>query len=224
MNPPAHQGLKDGGMTCDKDDAMEHVLCIRQEDLPAEWVVETARLAMPAPAFFDRLRQARAAWIPRSEAEIDPSYKQLIPYMVMRADKGKWIGCYRRNGTEARLHDFWSCGVGGHVNPADADGSNDRLQDILDRGLLRELEEEIPRRPSDCLPVFYGVINEERTDVGRVHLGLVYAVDVPDPALLGPGKELSGFTWVPAETVRSLNLELWSVLALDLIENGSAGK
>ncbi len=202
---------------------MEHVLCIPREDLPAEWVLETVGSAMPEKLFFDRLRQARAVWIPRSEAEIDPSYKQLIPYMVLRA-AGKWIGCYRRNGTEARLHDFWSCGVGGHVNPADADGSNARLEDILDRGLLRELEEEIPRRPSDCLPVFYGVINEEKTNVGRVHLGLVYVVDAPDPALLDAGEELSDFTWVSAETVRGLNLELWSVLALDLIESGTADK
>lgn len=217
-----HEDLNDGA-ACDKDDEMEHVLCIPREDLPAEWLLETVGSAMPEKLFFDRLRQARAVWIPRPEAEINPSCKQLIPYMVLRA-AGKWIGCYRRNGTEARLHDLWSCGVGGHVNLADANGSNGCLQDILDRGLLRELDEEVPRRPLNCLPAFHGVINEEKTDVGRVHFGLVYAVDVPDPALLDAGDELSGFAWVPAGTIRSLNLELWSVLALDLIESGTAGK
>lgn len=172
---------------------------------------------MTESVFFSQLKHAHTAWVPRSEAEIVPSYKQLIPYMVPRAGQGRWIGCYRRKGSESRLHDLWSCGIGGHVNPVDAKGCRGDLKEILDSGLSRELDEELPRRPVGCRPVFRGVINEEQTEVGTVHFGLVYTLDISEPAPLVPGEELSGLTWVPIERVRSLNLELWSTLALDLI-------
>ncbi|MFH0727045.1 MAG: phosphoesterase [Pseudomonadota bacterium] len=197
---------------------MARVLCISREDFPEEWIAEMVADAVPESVIYDRFAQARTTWMPRFEAEITPLYKQLIPYTVIRADAGNWIGCYRRNGSETRLHDLWSCGVGGHVNPIDAEATRGHLKEIVDRGLDRELTEEIPRRPAGgCRPVFRGIINEEKTRVGTVHFGLVYTVAVTDPELLTAGKELNGFTWISAQTVRQLNLELWSLLSLDLI-------
>lgn len=161
--------------------------------------------------------------MPRADAEVTPLHKQLIPYMVIRTDDGGRIGCYRRSGSETRLHDLWSCGVGGHINPVDGAATDGNLKEIVDKGLIRELSEEIPRRPPDCRPVFRGIVNEEKTRVGAVHFGLVYTVDVTAPELLTAGKELEGFTWVPTQSVRHLNLELWSLLSLDLIEMSRFG-
>ena len=57
-------------------------------------------------------------FLPRSAAERDPDFKQLIPYAALRhRDK---VFAYRRGGgAETRLHGRWSIGIGGHVNPAD---------------------------------------------------------------------------------------------------------
>ena len=160
-----------------------------------------------------------AVSMPRSAAENDPSYKQLIPYIILRTERENQIGCYRRKGSEKRLHDLWSCGIGGHVNPIDTSEMSDTLEDILHQGLMRELNEEITSLPLDKMPVFRGIINEDDTEVGAVHLGLVYTLDVKDPHLIIPGEELDAFTWLTRKDMRSLTLELWAVLALRLLEN-----
>jgi predicted NUDIX family phosphoesterase len=203
---------------------MENVLCLSRNDFPAEWLSETAVVSMSEAYFFDQLEKASAIWMPRTEAEVSPSFKQLIPYMVVRTDGGRTIGCYRRNGTEARLHDLWSCGVGGHINPVDMDVPHDSLKHLINHGMIRELSEEIPILPPACSPVFSGIINEEKTPVGTVHFGLVYTVDIENPALLTAGHELDHFQWVSIEALRRLNLELWSLLAMDLLEKKFHGK
>jgi len=186
-------------------------------DLPEKWVSQIAIEALTESVFFDRMRHVRAIWIPRSEAERTPSYKQIIPYVILRTKIGNLTACYRRKGSESRLHDLWSCGIGGHVNPVDEGNSQGNLKEILDRGLLRELDEELPSRPFHCRPLFQGIINEEKTEVGTVHFGLVYTIELTDPSQLIPGDELIDFTWKPIEAIRSLKFELWSMLALKLI-------
>src|SRR5262245_47896142 len=79
---------------------------------------------------------------PRYEVETDPSFKQLIPYIVLKC--GELVFQYRRgsSGTEKRLEALRSIGIGGHISEADAAGGDDPYQ----TGMLRELtEEEIGR-------------------------------------------------------------------------------
>ena len=70
-------------------------------------------------------------------------------------------------GGDARLHDRWSIGVGGHLNPGDGD---------LAGGLRREWREELD---ADFEPEFelVGLLNDDTTDVGGVHVGAVYVAD-----------------------------------------------
>src|SRR5579863_2870034 len=75
----------------------------------------------------------------RSEAETDPSFKQLIPYVVLRC--GKLLFHYTRGqgGTEARLRALRSIGVGGHISAEDVSLSGDAYRE----GMLREIAEEV---------------------------------------------------------------------------------
>lgn len=104
----------------------ETVLCIRRADLPPPWVADTAGVKMTAEALVTALAGIPVHWVPRPVAETDPVYKQLIPYVLLQTADGLHTGCYRRRGSEKRLHDFWSVGIGGHVNRRDCgngDGS-----------------------------------------------------------------------------------------------------
>src|SRR4051794_11979522 len=76
---------------------------------------------------------------PRYEVETDPSFKQLIPYIVLKY--GDAVFHYRRgsSGTEKRLQSLRSIGIGGHISEADAAGGSD----LYATGMMRELTEEV---------------------------------------------------------------------------------
>ena len=105
---------------------------------------------------------------PRSEVEDDPGFKQIIPYVVFRCADA--VFCYTRGKSqgEARLHRLRSLGVGGHVSEEDAQGG--KSLDAYESAMRRELDEEVevtsPGRLSRV-----GLINDDSTPVGRVHLG-----------------------------------------------------
>ncbi|MDR2516954.1 MAG: hypothetical protein LBC88_06180 [Spirochaetaceae bacterium] len=108
-------------------------------------------------------------FLPRDSVENDPSYKQIIPYVFARQG-GFWF-VLRRLATqsEKRLHGRLSLGIGGHINPVDRTGGEDPVR----AGLRRELAEEVSLDAAGE-PVFRGVINDESSPVGQVHLGLVF--------------------------------------------------
>ncbi|MEN1679495.1 MAG: phosphoesterase, partial [Planctomycetota bacterium] len=120
---------------------------------------------------------------PRGQMEEDPSFKQLIPYCMFRYTDEQGVVHlfnYRRGGGsgEARLRAKRSVGVGGHISTLDGDVSrDDPPNEVYRRGLQRELAEEVavesPSRES-CV----GLINDEATPVGRVHLGVVHVFDL----------------------------------------------
>ena len=95
-------------------------------------------------------------YVRRGDAEEDPSHKQVIPYLVLR-DGERWFLMRRtRAGGDARLHDRWSIGVGGHLNPGDVDVAG---------GLRREWSEELE---ADFEPdVRAGRAAQRRHDAGR---------------------------------------------------------
>lgn len=121
--------------------------------------------------------EASVVWMPRDAAELDPSYKQLIPYVVVRRGDD-WFATERlRGGTESRLHGRISLGVGGHVEvPEPGRGA-------IECGLLREWTEEVDCSTEPAF-AFEGFVNDDSIEVGRVHVGLVYSVTLGDAAEL----------------------------------------
>ena len=152
----------------------ERVLCLPAAHLEAVGGFEGFRPADDA----DRsalLDPAAFTCRPRSQVETDPSFKQLIPYVVLR--HGGDLFHYRRgaSGTEARLRALRSIGIGGHISEADAAGGADPYR----AGMLREVAEEVTidarftERP-------LGFINDDRTFVGSVHLGVVHLFELAE--------------------------------------------
>lgn len=126
-----------------------------------------------------------ASYRPRGDMERDPAFKQLIPYVLFRhrdARGGDWLFQYTRGGGmgEARLHAKRSVGVGGHISIDDAGATESAGHDAYREGMRRELAEEValdvPYR-EQCV----GLINDDETPVGQVHLGVVHIFDVERP-------------------------------------------
>ena len=115
---------------------------------------------------------------PRSEVEDDPGYKQIIPYVVFRSDNA--VFCYTRGKSqgEARLHRLRSLGVGGHVSEEDAQGR--KSLDAYEAAMRRELAEEVTIASSGRIGRV-GLINDDSTPVGRVHLGVVHLFELKQP-------------------------------------------
>lgn len=150
-------------------------------------------------------------------AEDDSTHKQIIPYVVVCAPEEGLVGCYRRKGSEERLHGFESVGIGGHVGEEDRREGENGIREAVLGGLSRELSEEFRVAPQGASPAFLGVINEELSAVGKVHLGLVFRMEAHEPDRVIAGPELLGFQWIGVDEAASRNLELWSRLALELL-------
>jgi len=195
----------------------EQVLCIDREALPASWVTQRTVLPMDFSIFTATCTKAGFAFVRRALAEEDRQKKQIIPYILLQTADAGMTAAYNRQGSEKRLHDLWSVGIGGHINPGDKTMTADRFEDILKNGMQRELDEELIRRvPGDPVE-FIGIISEDITPVGSVHMGAVFLIRTQTPKAYLPGDELHSFTWHATQRLSQLNLELWSELALELV-------
>ena len=196
----------------------ERVLCMARSALPESWLRDAVAIKMSTEEFHDFLGDVPVNWVMRPAVEKNPFYKQLIPYVILQTFDGLYTACYRRNGSESRLHSLWSVGIGGHINEDDCPTGDMSLAAIIAHGMERELGEEFQSLPPKRPPVFHGVINEEKTAVGNVHIGLVYRIHVSDMADFVPGDELEAFAWINSDEVLTRRIEIWSRLALNLLD------
>ncbi len=160
---------------------------------------------------------ANISFRPRPQMEQDPSFKQLIPYVIFRhCDGGRdSVFQYTRGSGqgEGRLHRKRSVGIGGHISAADvgSDGSGNPYEE----GMRRELEEEVSI-DTPCTSRCVGLINDDETEVGRVHLGVVHLVDVQQPAVHPRESEIieCGFRPVPEILADMEGFETWSQICM----------
>ncbi|UCE18331.1 MAG: phosphoesterase [Gemmatimonadota bacterium] len=121
-----------------------------------------------------------ARFVPRPPAEEDPSLKQIIPYVMIRHRDHIFRYKRTRRGEEERLHTKYSVGVGGHINPFDKFDLFAATKSVIEMGMEREVAEEviigIPYT-AQCV----GLLNDDSNDVGKVHFGIVYQLDVAEP-------------------------------------------
>ncbi len=152
----------------------------------------------------------------RSEAENDRRYKQLIPYvLVLHGDR---VLRYRRGkgGQETRLHGLFSVGIGGHISDEDHGlfsagiGYHD--------GMRRELMEEVA--VGDAKEVAVALINDDSTDVGYVHFGVVHIMYVPDESVAGRRSGIVAPEFVPlVEAKKDTSVyESWSRFCLENVD------
>ena len=160
----------------------------------------------------------------RDKAETNENLKQIIPYVTVTRFDGK-ILAYKRSkkAGEGRLHNKWSIGFGGHVNPIDLQGvAKDEFSFFaaINRELTEELEWGDKLAENGLVLTLDKVIYDDSNEVGRVHLGLAFSVILQgyygdeDPKI--GDDEIAELKWVTVEEALELeNLENWSKLALN---------
>ena len=151
----------------------------------------------------------------RAEAEDDPSFKQLIPYCVFR--HGERILHYTRgkSGGESRLHAKISVGVGGHINPIDAD-SGRTGPEVYHAAVARELDEEL-ELPGGQSQRIIGLLNDDSNPVGKVHLGIVHLIDLESDAVSSREDALANLAFSPLADLNGEHferLETWSAFCV----------
>ncbi|MBF6604197.1 MAG: hypothetical protein IVW53_01255 [Chloroflexi bacterium] len=194
-------------------DPSEHVLVVpRAVAVPIPW--HGLRTDPGGIADLVGAMKSEGRFVLRSAAEADPTAKQIIPYLVLR-DGPHWFLMRRtRRGGDERLHDRWSIGIGGHLNPGDTD---------LDGGLLREWSEELE---AAFVPPFrpVGLINDDASPVGAVHLGVVYMAEADGrPVGIRESDKLEG-GFATGEQVAAVRdrLETWSRIIFDAVTRSVA--
>src|SRR5688500_17816449 len=141
---------------------------------------------------------ANILYLNRSEAELDKRYKQLIPYVLVLCNDR--ILRYRRGkgGQEARLHGLYSVGIGGHISEEDHGLFSTALG--YHDGMRRELMEEIAI--DEAREAAVAVINDDSTEVGYVHFGVVHVMHVAHETIVGRRSGIVSPEFIPiAEAV-----------------------
>ncbi len=172
-----------------------------------------ADVARYLPSILDRKHQSFMA---RSVCETDPRYKQLIPYIILEctnADGTKVFQYTRGKGQgESRLHAKRSIGIGGHISIEDTQGD-----DWYQTGMQRELEEEMEVDCGCRNDRIVGLIYDDSTEVGMVHLGVVHILQLHSCHAKAREDELvdAGFQTIEEIKARRDLFETWSQLCLE---------
>lgn len=221
---------------------MSEVLVVDRHRLfGGDWPQGFTPIAPADAGAFLQQALADARFEDRAIAEQTPAWKQWIPYCVLRCAPGPFAAAatpergvfavQRTKGQgEARLHGAWSLGLGGHIEPVDGlpAAAADNGQSFFAAALWRELTEELDlgSAEKDLQPRLVGLINDDSTEVGQVHAGLAYVLDIPlavSAAQRAVGiREISkmrgGFTHLvelPNLWQNPTQLETWSRLLVD---------
>ena len=157
-------------------------------------------------------------FISRPEAEIDPSYKQIIPYALISFENTVLYYVRGKKAGEQRLVAKGSIGIGGHMN--ETDESLFAMDEQAYRtGVEREVNEEITiATPFEDRIV--ALLNDDSTEVGRVHLGIVHVFKLKEPKVQKREAMITGLTFLTKEELmgRRESLETWSQICVDSLD------
>ncbi len=170
------------------------------------------------------LNPSHTSYRPRHEVEQDPSFKQLIPYVIFRyrdEQGGVHLFQYTRGKGqgEGRLHSKRSVGIGGHISPRTSAATRHPRPR---RPIRKACAANWPRKWPSTLPIpehCVGLINDDETEVGRVHLGVVHIFDVDSPDVRPLEADIFDAGFRPLEEILAdtSGFETWSVICLDAL-------
>ena len=167
----------------------------------------------PEVAAVEKAVLANCRLLERNLAETDYQFKQVIPYVVVRHQDRCLLIWRTSKQTEARLHNLYSLGVGGHINNTDIPTANSNL--IL-TGMRREFTEEIAVEGEESCDLV-GIINDDSTDVSRVHMGFVFVLRTATPryTIMEPGKYTAAWKTSAELGVHFGQMESWAQIVYD---------
>ena len=156
-------------------------------------------------------------FIPRGEAEADPSYKQLIPYVIMSCGDRYLTYIRGKRAGEKRLLGNRSIGIGGHINPVDNPLFG--MKEMYETAVQREIEEEVTVETNHTDKIV-ALLNDDTNDVGKVHLGVVHFWRLEEEKVTRREQMITQMTFMDADQLGSEReaMETWSQLCFDGLE------
>ncbi len=157
-------------------------------------------------------------FLSRPEAENNPAYKQIIPYALIAFGNSVVYYVRGKKAGEQRLVAKGSIGIGGHMN--EGDESLFALDEQAYRvGVEREVNEEI-KIHTQFDDRIVALLNDDTTDVGRVHLGVVHVFTLAEPKVEKREAMITGLTFLTKEELvaRRESLETWSQICVDSLD------
>jgi predicted NUDIX family phosphoesterase len=157
-------------------------------------------------------------FIPRPEAETNPAYKQIIPYALIAFQKTVLHYVRGKKAGEQRLVAKGSIGIGGHMNEAD-ESLFAMDEEAYRAGVEREVNEEI-KIDTPFEDQIVALLNDDSTEVGRVHLGIVHIFKLKEPNVQKREAMITGLTFLTKEELVACreSLESWSQICVDALE------
>ncbi|HML74012.1 MAG TPA: hypothetical protein PKB02_05905 [Anaerohalosphaeraceae bacterium] len=164
-------------------------------------------------------------FMPRSLAEKDPSFKQIIPYVLMACD-GRYLSYVRgKRAGETRLVGNRSIGIGGHINPTDDMALFGDFYETYLNAVKREVEEEVTVSTKFTNQIV-ALLNDDSNEVGSVHLGVVHLWTLDAPEVTRREQMITQMTFMSLPELREAEntLETWSALCLGYLDTLAASK
>jgi len=164
------------------------------------------------------LSRGNNLFLPRDQAEQNPAHKQIIPYALIAFENSVVYYVRGKKAGEQRLVAKGSIGIGGHMN--EGDESLFALDEQAYRvGVEREVNEEI-KINTQFDDRIVALINDDTTDVGRVHLGVVHVFRLAEPKVEKREAMITALTFLTKEELvtRRESLESWSQICVDSLE------
>ena len=159
-------------------------------------------------------------FMPRSKAENDPSYKQLIPYVIM-THENRYLSYIRgKKAGETRLVGNRSIGIGGHINPIDEMALFDKdFRQAYLTAVEREVAEEVAVEGNHTDRIV-ALLNDDSNEVGSVHLGIVHYWDLDCANVRKREQMITQMTFMTLAELQEQKdtLETWSKLCVDGLE------
>ena len=158
------------------------------------------------------------SFMPRAKAETDFNFKQVIPYVVITDGQNILHYVRGKKGGEQRLVSKGSIGIGGHINDEDHTLFAFGLQAFQD-AVKREVCEELSVAGDfNARPV--GLINDDSTEVGRVHFGIVHVLFCKPGQVKKKEQVITQVEFIPVEELKAKRdmMETWSQFCLDHLD------
>jgi len=159
-------------------------------------------------------------FLPRAQAETDPTHKQIIPYAIITHNDRVLHYVRGKKAGEQRLVAKGSIGIGGHMNQEDESLFNFAIDEAAYRaGVEREVNEEI-KIESPFEDRIVALLNDDTTEVGRVHLGIVHVFRLAEEKVQKREAMITNVGFLEKEELlaRRENLETWSQLCVDSLD------
>jgi predicted NUDIX family phosphoesterase len=190
--------------------AVEQVLCVRREDIFPDGAWHG--FVTEGLDRYQKVIREKHFFMPRPDVEDDPTYQQIIPYVVFHHGDRYFLTHRLRASAERRLRRQYSLGVGGHINPGDLDRGGDPIVD----GMRREWAEEVIYEGRFHAEMI-GLLNDESAPVSKVHLGVVFLIegDTPNIAIRETTKLAGELLTLADMRIFYLGMESWSQIVYD---------